>query len=352
MKKSLLVIIVLCLAYSNPADAQGSLLKKVAGAMKDELIGTGSKSSSKQEAEPGCACDQPETVLDMDGKYKLDYKELEITTMDDGSLLAQDRRTGEYYIVKGGVTQGPYQEGDPRIAGYSDYSGDDNEYMNGLVQRYKGIVSKTGDKYIITMGGKTYGPYAKIVDFTITPSRDKFACFELDEQLAAEAEAKKVEEAIEKAKSDQERMELALKFSQQMANKMMQDGGAESSMAKLVTNIPDVKVDFYSGDMGSMVGNSKYDEILTFSYTRIQTLQGKTLFDPTPEELFVSERKFVNSSNTRYAYYSYGTLTFSDGKSLPDCFNPYLTKTGGQVYLVYMYYSPKRNAIVQCKIPW
>jgi hypothetical protein len=351
MKKSVLLLVLICLVFSYPVTGQGTLLKKVTGAMKDELLRTGGKSSSKQEAEPRCACDQPEIVLDMGGKYKLDYKELEITTMDDGSFLAQDRRTGEYYIIKGGVTQGPYQEGDPRIAGYSGYT-DDSDYMNGLLQRYKGIISKTGDKYTITTGGKSYGPYAKIADFTITPSRDKFACFELDELVAAEAEGKKMEEAMNKAKNDQERMELAMKFSQQMADKMMQNGVPESTMAKLVTNVPEAKVDLYSGDMGSLVGNAKYDEILTFSFDKVQTLQGKTLFNPTPEVLFGSEKKFISTNNTRYAYYNYGTLTFNDGKTLSDCFNPHLTKTDGQVYLVYMYYSPKRNAIVQCNILW
>lgn len=350
MKKSLLVIIVLCLAYPNPAHAQGSLLKKVTGAMKDELLGTGGGSKQKQEPEPGCACNQPEVVLDMDGKYKLDYKEVEITTMDDGSLLTQDRRTGEYYIVKGGVTQGPYREGDPRLAGYSNYSNDDNSYMDGLVIRYKGIVNKAGDKYTITMDGKTYGPYAKITNFTITPSRDKFACFELDEQLAAEAEGKKMEEAMNNAKSDQERMELAMKYGQQMANKVAQSGPG-SNMAKLVTNVPDANLSIYTGEASNLVGNAKYDEILSFTYNKVLTMQGKTILTPS-QELFSSEKKFISTDNTRFAYYNYGTLTFNDGKTLPDCFNPYLAKTDGQVYLVYMYYSPKRNAIVQCKIPW
>ncbi len=348
MKKSLLFLVLISFIYSNPLSAQGGLLKKVTGAMKDELLGTGS-SSSKQETEPGCACDQPELVLDLGGKFKLDYKELEITTMDDGSFLAQDRRSGDYYIIKAGTTQGPYKEGDPRIAGYGYY--DDADYMDGLLQRYKGIVSKAGDKYTITMGGKTYGPYAAIENFTLSLSRDKFACLILDEVIAAEAEGKKMEDAINNAKSDQERMELAMKFSQQMANKMMQNGGSSGILPKLVTNVPDAKTDLYSGEAGNLVGTAKYDEILTVTYDKIQTLQGKTLFTST-FELFGSEKVFINTSNTKYAFYNYGTLTFSDNKTLTDCFNPHLEKISGQVYLVYMYYSPKRNAIMQCKIAW
>ncbi|MFH0843216.1 MAG: hypothetical protein V1903_11415 [Bacteroidota bacterium] len=349
MKKSVLFIAVLCLLCSNPLTAQGNLLKKVAGAMKDELLGTGGK-SSKQEAEPACECDQPETVLDMGGKFKLDYKELEITTMDDGSFLAQDRRSGDYYIIKGGVTQGPYNEGDPRIAGYVNYD-EDEDYMEGLVQRYKGIVSKSGNKYNITLGGQTFGPYASIQNFTLSLSLDKFACLVMDEVLATEAEGKKIEEAMEKAKTDQERMELAMKFSQQISDKMMQGGGPQSTMPKLVTNVPDATIDMYSGEMSNLVGNAKFDEILAVNFQNIRNLQGKTIMKMT-QEMFGSDRYFINSSNSKNAYFNYGTLTFSDGKTLTDCFNPHLAKTGGQVYLVYMYYSPKRNAIVQCNIPW
>jgi len=348
MKRSLLFIVLICLVYTNPLSAQGSLLKKVTGAMKDELLGTGG-SSSKQEAEPACACDQPENVLDMGGRFKLDYKELNITTMDDGSFLALDRRSGDYYIVRDGTTQGPYKDGDPRIAGYNIYNSDSRD-MNALLTRYKGIISKSGDKYQITMGGKTWGPYAEIHDFIVTRSGDKFACMAIENVAATEDEGKKMEDAMKNAKSDQERMELAMKFSQQMTSRMMQGGGPESQMPKLVTNIEGATFNPLQ-EQGNLSGSSKYDDILVTTYNSIRTLQGKTLFRLT-NEMTGAGNVFVNSSNTKYAYYNYGTLTFSDGKSLPDCFNPHLTKSGGQVSLVYMYYSPKRNAIVQCKIPW
>ena len=61
---------------------------------------------------------------------------------------------------------------------------------------------------------------------------------------------------------------------------------------------------------------------------------------------------FVNSNNTKYAFYNSGTLTFSDNTTMTDLFNPYLVKADGKVYLSYMYYSPKNNAIMQHKIPF
>lgn len=344
MKRSFFSIIVLCLICSNFAGAQGTLLKKVAGAMKDELLGTGG-GSSKQEDEPGCACDQPETVLDMGGKLKLDYRELNITSMDDGSLLAQDQRSGAWYIISGGVTQGPIPEGDPRLTGYLE----DNA-IEGLMTRYRGIITQAGDKYQITLGGKTWGPYAEIHDFKMSPSKEKFACFVIENIAVTEDEGEKMEAAMKNAKSDQERLELAMKFSQQMTNKMMEGGGPESQMPKLVTNIEGAVFNPLQ-ESGFLSAKSKYDDILAITYNSINTLQGKTLFRLT-NEMMSSSQIFVNSSDSKYAYFDYGTLAFSDGKSLTDCFNPHLLKTGGQVYLVYMYYSPKRNAIVQCKIPW
>ena len=52
-----------------------------------------------------------------------------------------------------------------------------------------------------------------------------------------------MEEAMENAKSDDERMELAMEYAQQMAETMTQEGGLESTQAKLVTNIPNAKWD-------------------------------------------------------------------------------------------------------------
>ena len=48
---------------------------------------------------------------------------------------------------------------------------------------------------------------------------------------------------MENAKSDDERMELAMEYAQQMSEAMTQGGGPESIQAKLVTNIPNAKWD-------------------------------------------------------------------------------------------------------------
>lgn len=258
-----------------------------------------------QDPEPACACNQPEFIVELGGKLILNYKELNICTMDDGSILLQNRDTDEYFIVKGGAVQGPLKPEDPRIAGFSGcypY----NMSTEEMLLRYKGILSKTGDLYKITMGGKSYGPFIELVEFRITTSGDKF---------------------------------IAIAYAK------------EGEMPRLLTNIPNVTFDIINTLNTGLCEGIKYDEILVVTDNKILNLQGKTVLNIKPE-MSACGTMFISTSNTRSAYYDSGTLTFSDNTSLPDVFNPHLIKTGGVVYLAYMYYSPKRKAIMQCKIPF
>jgi hypothetical protein len=229
--------------------------------------------------------------------------------MDDGSFLLRDGASDKFYILKGGVTQGPFDQEDPRIAGYQnfDLSGSNQDDALG---RYKGILSKSGERYLIKMGGKTYGPFIDIQNFTVSRSGDKFGVVAY-----------------------------------------VPDKNYEGGVPKFITNIPNVTVDVINTMNAYMCGGIKYDEILVVMEDRIINLQGKTLFTIKPE-MTNCDNLFINTSGTKYAYYDFGTLTFSDKTSLPYTFNPYLVKVGGTVFLAYMYYSPKRNAIMQCKIPF
>jgi hypothetical protein len=97
--------------------------------------------------------------------------------------------------------------------------------------------------------------------------------------------------------------------------------------------------------------NIKYDDILFSTYDKVIDLSNKVLLTLKPDASGAKDL-FVNTTNTKYAYYNYGTLTFSDGTVMSELFNPHLVKVNGQVYLAYMYYSPKKNAIMQCRIPF
>ena len=348
MKKAILILLAICLMLPVALNAQGGLLKKVAGSMKDELLGT--KKAGNTEPEPTCACNDAEMVVGLGGKLQIDYKEAEFSGMDDGSLLIKERNSNNYYIVKDGVTTGPVSQGDPRLAGFVE-TDNSNDAMAGLLQRYKDYISKSGDKYLITFGGKQYGPFAQITRFVVPKSKDKFVAVVTESVLGSEAEGKKMDEAIKNAKTDQEKMDLAMQYGQQMAQKVMQAGGATAITPKFITNIPGISDNMSVFSTGTPDGNIKYDDIVIVNYTKINDLTGKTLITLQPGHVG-QKLTFLNTANNRYAVYSYGTLYFSDGKSMTDLFNPFLTKTGSQVYLAYMYYSPRKNAIMQCKIPW
>jgi hypothetical protein len=353
MKKLLLFSLVICFLYGNPANAQvGGLLKKVKKSVTNDSLGVPEENKSKPGPEPSCACDPAQLVMDLGGKYKIDYTEVDISVLDDGKVLVKDRVGGAYYILKDGVTQGPYKQGDSQVDEFGVVKKDDNSTESFLLKN-KDYISRSGERYMITFNGKNYGPYDLINEFVVNKSKDKFAALVTENVMMKEDQAKKMEAAMNNAKTDQERADLAMQFNQQLANKMMQGGGVNNILPTLVTNIPGVTYDPRSGGLNQsqLSGDVKYDDILAVNTSYIINLQGKKLFT-LPLESQNREGLFVNSTNTKYAYFNYGTLTFSDNTKLSELFGPDLVKVDGKIYLAYMYYSPKRNAIMQCKIPF
>jgi hypothetical protein len=160
-----------------------------------------------------------------------------------------------------------------------------------------------------------------------------------------------MEEAMNNAKTDQERMDIAMKMSQNVQNQIMQGGGVGSLQPKLISNVPGASYDMATWMGGRLNGSVKFDDLLVVASDRIMDMQGKTVMKLSQNN-YSTDGLFVNSSNTRYASYKYGALTFSDNTALSDLFNPYLKKTDGKVYLTYMYYSPAKNAIMQASIPF
>jgi hypothetical protein len=345
MKKSILLLLALCLFFGNPVKGQ---LNRFVNKVTNDVLGKSETASNtqKQQPEPKCACDQPELILELTGKLQIDYTELDISTMDDGSILLKDKLSGKFFIAKDAITKGPYSEGDPEVAAFSNSTKEETG-GNTLLIKYKEYLTKTGDKFLITFNGKKYGPYGQINNFAVTRSKDKFAALVVENVIATEDQGKMMDQAIKNAKTDQERMELAMKYQQEMQQKMMSGGGPTSILPKFVTNITGTTYDPSTG--GTFNGDMKYDDILVTRYDGITDLKGNKVIAIKPEYAG-SKNIFINSSNTKYVVEGYGTLTFSDNTTLSDLFNPRLMKVDGKVYLAYMYYSPKRNAIMQCKI--
>jgi hypothetical protein len=348
MKKTILFLLVISFIAVLPANAQG-LLKKVAKSMSDELLGKsgGSGNNAPAQPEPASACSDAELVVNLGGKLQLDYSELSIKILNDGQILLK-HQGGDYYVVKDGATQGPLRANDPRVAEFEPQE-TENNYEN-FIARNKPYISKSGDKLLITFAGKTYGPYAVINNFTVSKSKDKFAAICTESVVVTEDQGKKMDAAMKNAKTDQERMDLAMAYASQMQEKMVAGGGAEATIPKIVTNIPNANLNPMTVG-GALNGDIKYDDILVLNYNSINDLTGKKLFTLKDDQLG-AEDIFVNSSLTKYAVYNYGTLTISDKTNLSELFNPYLKMVDGKFYIAYMYYSPKKNSIMQCKIPF
>lgn len=355
MKKSLLVMVAFCFIISNPLESQG-LLNKVKKAVSKEIssvIGDDAgKESSKPGPEPACACDDANMIMDL-GKYKIVYNEIAICTKDDGSILVKDNLAGKYYISRNGVSEGPYSEGAPEIAGFcsdvrkSNSSKQDDDWA----VKFPDYISKSGEKFLIRFNGKNYGPYAMISDFAVSSGRDKFAAVVTENMVMTEEQGKKLEKEMENAKTDQERMDISMRMAQQMQEQIAKGGGPESLQPKMVSNIPGAKYDIMTWGGGRLNSSVKFNDLLVIAPDKIIDLTGKTVLKLSQNSTNY-DNMYVNSSNTLYATYNYGTLTFSDNKTLAEVFSPYVIKTDDKVYLTYMYYSPGKDAIMQCSIPF
>ncbi len=362
MKKNVLFLIVIFIFLASPANAQvNRLMNKVTKSVADKIDGKPAESTknTNKEPEPKCACEKPELIVDL-GKLKLMYSELSILLNDEGAILLSERYSDNYYIAKDGVTQGPVKKGDPRLAGFDipdnsmapdnskggdEDSADKNPWANNQ------YITKTGEKYVIKFDGKSYGPYSTIQQFKVTKSKDKFAAMVVENVPITEAEGKKMQKEIDNAKTEQEKRDLAMKYNQQMMKKMMEGGGPSSTLPKFVSNIPGASYDLLKSQGGSLNNEMKYDDILFKTYDKVMDLSNNVLLNLS-KDAQNNEDIFVTTDNSKYAWYNSGTLTFSDNKVMSDLFNPHLVKVNSQVNLAYMYYSPKNNSIMQCKIPF
>lgn len=351
MKKALFFLAGLIFLVSYPLESQG-LLNRVRNAVNKEIasVSGGDSGKSDNEPEPSCARDDANLIVDLE-KFKLDYKEFSISTKEDGSILVKDLRGDKYYIIKDGVSQGPYTEDDARVKEFTSASDVNKGNSNDWADKYPDYISKTGDKYLIKFNSKTFGPYAEINDFAISKSGGKFAAVIIEKYIVTEDQGKQMEEALENAKTDQERIEIAMKMSQHIQNQMMSGDGMSSLEPKLISNIPNVTYDPVSWEGGKMNGSVTFDDILVIAPDRIIDLQGKTVLNLNQSINNLGDL-FVNSSKTKYASYKFGTLTFNDKTTLSGLFNPALKKVDGKEYLSYMYFSPGKHAIMQCSIPF
>lgn len=350
MKKVVSLAIGLSVLVVNSVDGQvGKFLKNVKNAAVQEVLGSKEKNTAKTDAEPPSACEDAELIVEI-GKYKIDYSELNIAVLPDGRILLYDRMSDSYYISKGGSVEGPMKENDQRVREFR-YLVYYNDERLPPEEKYARFIKPQGEKFVISFGGKTYGPYAKVTSFIITSQEDKFAAMVVENIPVSDSEGKKMDAAIENAKTDAEKMQLAMQYAQLMQERIAAGGGAQSIMPSLVTNVPGAAVGDATLMTSVLKADMKYNEILMITGTAVNDLSGKTLMNLDYGTLNAS-KTFLSSDNRLYATYNYGTLAISDGRKIQELFNPRLVSVNNKVYLAYMYFSPKRNAIMQCRIPF
>ena len=356
MRRSVLLSAFLFIIIAYPLESQ-SLLNRVKKAVSKEITGdTGddnSSNSSKPRPEPSCACENAKLIFDLGGKLNLDYSEISVSVNNEGSILVKDKNSGKYYIIKDGVTQGPYEADDSRVNEFrsSDEESNSSQGNEDWVSKFPDYISRSGEKYIIKFNGKNFGSYGLISDFAVTRTRDKFVAVVTENILFTEEQSKQMEAEIANAKTDQEKMDLSMKYSQQVNQQLMQGGGVTSIQPKLISNVPGALYDPMKWAGGRLNSKVKFDDIVVLAPDKILDLQGNSVLKLN-QSSYNYKNIFVSSSNSKYATYNYGTLTFSDNTSLSDLFYPFLVKTEGKVYLTYMYYSPGKNSIMQCSIPF
>jgi len=159
--------------------------------------------------------------MDMGGKLKLDYKELTISILDDGRILARAHGTDEYYIVKDGVTQGPYKSGDPKIADF-EAPADNSKSAESLLLKKTNPISAGPVKIPDKIWWKKLRPVCPDQQLPqLQKSKDKFAAMVIENIVVNEDQGKKMDEAIRNAKTEQEKIDLAMKYAQEMQQKMI-----------------------------------------------------------------------------------------------------------------------------------
>ena len=83
------------------------------------------------------------------------------------------------------LLSGPFKAGDPQIADFVPKDADDKSEA-AFLAKYKPYITKSGEKYLITFAGKKYGPYARIDNFTVSKSKDKFAAMATETVVVTE----------------------------------------------------------------------------------------------------------------------------------------------------------------------
>jgi hypothetical protein len=181
-------------------------------------------------------------------------------------------------------------------------------------------------------------------------SQDKFVASVYEKMLKESdlGDMSKFEKEIENAKTDAERTQLAMQMSQKVSAVMMQKGGLNTT-PQVISNIPDIN---WNPLISTINSDIKFNDIVEVTMSDIKDIRGNGLYTFKSNEIGLYEKFWLNNNNSRWAGYSNGKITFSDGKEIFEVFSPYIDQVDGRTFLTYMYFSPVKEAIMQVRIPF
>jgi hypothetical protein len=290
------------------------------------------------------SCDDGEIVFKFDGKMKLNYTETQVCISKNGSLLLSEKFSENplYYISEKGKVTGPVKEGDLRLQAFDCLGNNDDTQSK--------YVSESEGKYYITVGAKKYGPFASVTNFTITRDESRFVAITLKDGFTGGFDMKDVEEVTKKMENatQAEQIALAMELSAKMEKQITTN---TDEATQFVTNIQGIN---WKKEMGQKFNNTvKNNEICILRDDgSITDLTGKVIFSNTGNEYHDYNNFWISRDNKLQAWFDYGTLRISDGRMIENVFSPIVQTEAGVDFLSYFYYSPDKDAIMKCKIPF
>jgi hypothetical protein len=341
----IIISVLISFLVGMTASAQiGGLMNKIKKEVANRVLGT-----SGDVKDPSCATDDAILVYQFSKNEKIVMNEISFCHTNKGALLIQNKLSRDYYVVMDGTQTGPYKEDDPALAAFG-YCYDSEDDSGDVTEKFRGFVFKEGNRYVIKFNGKTYGPYDEILSFTMNENQDKFVA-SVYEKLLKESDLgdmSKIEKEMNNAKTDEERMQIAMQISQKITA-VMSEQQAISSAPQVVTNIPDV---VWNPLMGTTNNRIKFNDIVVTSMNEIKDLQGNTLFSFNNLENNIYEKFWLSSDNKSWAGYNNGQIIFSNGKKIQEVFSPFLDLSDGNLFINYLYFSPVKEAIMKVRIPF
>ena len=145
MKRIVVISVILCFLWIIPSNAQvGKFLKNVKNSVTQDLLGGKDNNKGNEMPEPDCACDPGELIMEM-GKLQIDYSEMNIDVLEDGSILLRDNMNDSYFIHKNGSTDGPFKSDNPKVKQFQAMLEMDLN-PESILTYYKDYITKKDDK--------------------------------------------------------------------------------------------------------------------------------------------------------------------------------------------------------------